>query len=156
VVNKHLGVEDAGSRVDNADSLVECLDLVDVTSLAVYNGNQVQSELLWVKIGGEAVRETLLLACGDQSVISSDSQIAHNRHERIGSFWQWLHARQCTRNEGHRHGLSFIIDEVDNGFVRVTIYDLHTENLSCWELCRDRDGDTRWRRRVCNLLFGLR
>ncbi len=75
----HLGVEDASSWLDDADSLVESLDLVDVTSLARDNGDQVETEINWVQVGSEGVGKSPLCASWNLDIVSGSSQVANNR-----------------------------------------------------------------------------
>lgn len=51
----HLGVEDAGGRLDNADSLVVGLKGVESILAVPDNGGKVELEVLGVHLGLEAV-----------------------------------------------------------------------------------------------------
>lgn len=51
--NAHLWVEDRSSWLNHRDCLIVGLNLVDISSLAVDNSEQAQSEILGVHVGGE-------------------------------------------------------------------------------------------------------
>lgn len=76
--NSHLRVKETGRGFDDADSSVVGADLVDGTSLGCNESNQIQAELLWVKIGGKRVRDHLVLASANLNLISNIGQIADN------------------------------------------------------------------------------
>lgn len=61
--NLQLRVEDAGIGFDNGDGTVEGRKREEGV-LRANNGGQVQSEILWVHVGGEAEGQALLLSRG--------------------------------------------------------------------------------------------
>jgi hypothetical protein len=74
----HLRIEDASILLNDADSLVEGWDSVVVTINVTQDGSQVQSQLLWVKLGCEGVDQVLLLASWDLDIVSCCRQVADN------------------------------------------------------------------------------
>jgi hypothetical protein len=85
-----LGVKDAGSSLDNADSLVVSLNLVDIARLARDDGDQVQPEILGVEVGGERVGKSLLLASWDLDIVAGSGDIADNSCAGVKSRCDWL------------------------------------------------------------------
>lgn len=85
-----MGIEDAGGGLNDGDSLVISLDLVDVTGLARYNSDQVEAELNWVQVIDESVWESGLLASWDQDVIAGGSQVADDSCAWRSICRQWL------------------------------------------------------------------
>jgi hypothetical protein len=71
-----LRIEDTSILLNNADSLIEGRDSVVGAVDVAQNGGQVQSQLLWVKLGCEGVDQVLLLASWDLDVISCCRQVA--------------------------------------------------------------------------------
>lgn len=72
----HLRIEDASILLNNADSLIEGRDSVVGAVDVAQNGGQVQSQLLWVKLGCEGVDQVLLLASWDLDIVSCCRQVA--------------------------------------------------------------------------------
>lgn len=64
-----MRIEDASILLNDADSLIEGLDSVVVTVDVTQDGSQVQSQLLWVKLGCEDVGQALLLASWDLDIV---------------------------------------------------------------------------------------
>ncbi len=52
--NIHLRIEKASGGINNADSLIVSLNLIDHTSLTSYYCDNIESQVLGVKISGEA------------------------------------------------------------------------------------------------------
>ncbi len=150
-----MGVKDAGSSLNYADSLVVSLDLVDIACLARDNGNQVQTEILWVEVGGERVREGLLLASWDLDIVASSGDIADNGSAGMESRCDWLQRGQRASNECYLDGLRFIVREAEHGLCRVPIDELDAKYLSIGEGCRDGGGKVGGCGRRFELFFDL-
>lgn len=71
----HLGIKNAGCRLDNADGLVVGLELIDI-ALAGENGDDLEAQLLRVHVGGEEVRHALGAAGGNLHAILGAREIA--------------------------------------------------------------------------------
>lgn len=139
----HLGVKDAGSSLDNTDSLIVCLDLVHVARLAGDHGNQIQTEILGVEICGEGVGKCLLLASRDLDIIAGGSDIADNGSAGMNARCQWLQRGQRAPNQSYLDGFRLVVCEVQHSLCRVPIDQLDPENLSIWEGSSDEYSKVR-------------
>ena len=74
----HLRIEDASILLNDTDRLVEGWDSIVVTVDVTQDGSQVQSQLLWVKLGCEGVDQVLLLASWDLDIVSGCRQVAND------------------------------------------------------------------------------
>lgn len=135
-----MRVEEAGSSLNHADSLIISLNLVHVTCLARDNGNQVQTEILWVEIGGESVRKSLLLASRDLNIVTSSGDIADNGSTGMCARCQWLQSGQRAANESYLDRFRLIVREIQDSLCGMPIDELDAEDLSIGERCGDRDG----------------
>jgi hypothetical protein len=79
-----LGIEDASGSLNNADSLVGNLDLIDVASLRANDSAQSETEVLGVHVQNEGERQRLSLASGDDGIVSDSAQVADNASRRVG------------------------------------------------------------------------
>jgi hypothetical protein len=136
----HLRIKEAGSCLNNANSLVESLNLVNCTVGVGNNGDQLETEILWVEVDLERKRKSELLAGRDLSLISCSRQISNNARTGMGSSFQWLQSRQCAPNNSYPYRLLFVIDEIQKCFCRVTVDELHTEDFGAGEVSRGRDS----------------
>ncbi len=134
-----MRIKQAGSGLNDADSSIVSLDLIDGTSGAGNNRNQVEAKILWVEIGGEAERETLLLASRDFNIVSSRRQVADNRIGRMGSLWQLQERCQCAANNGHLNWLCLAVFEIQYCLGRVPVDQLDAKDFGGGEGCGDRD-----------------
>ncbi len=150
-----MGVKDTSSSLDNAHSLVVSLDLVDIARLARDDGNQVQTEILRMEIGGERVRKSLLLASRDLNIVTSSGDIADNGSTGVYARCQWLQRGQRAPDESYLDGFSLIVREIQNGLCRVPIDELDAEDLSIGEGCGDRDCKVGRCGRSLELFFDL-
>jgi hypothetical protein len=151
----HLRIKEAGSCLDNANSLVESLNLVNRTVGVGNNGDQLETEILWVEVDLESKRKSKLLASRDLSLISCSRQISNNARTGMGSICQWLQSRQCASNNSYPYGLLFFIDEIQKRFCRVTVDELDAEDFGAGEGSRDCDGKIGWHGRTLELFFDL-
>ena len=150
-----MGVKDAGSSLDNADSLVVGLDLVHIPCLAREDGNQVQTEILRVEIRGEGVWEGLLLASWDLNIVTSRRDVADNGSAGMNARCKWLQRGQRAPNQSYLHRFRFIVCEAQYSLCRVSIDQLDAEDLSIWEGRSNRDGKIRGCTRSLELFFDL-
>jgi hypothetical protein len=136
----HLRIKEAGSCFNNANSLVESLNLVNCTVGVGNNGDQLETEILWVEVDLESKRKSELLAGRDLSLISCSRQISNNARTGMGSSCQWLQSRQCASNNGYSYWLLFFIDEIQKCFCRVTVNELHTEDFGAGDWMTREDS----------------
>ena len=135
-----MRIENAGGWLNNSDSLVVSLNLVDVTGLAGDHGDQVKTELDWVQVVDKGVWKSGLLAGRNQYIVSGGSEVADHSCAGRGINRQWLECREKSANEGDGDWIGFAVGEVKNSFGRVAIDELDTENLRVGERGRDREG----------------
>ena len=140
-VDVHLRIKEASRSLNNANSLIESLYLINRTSLTSHNRNDVESQILGVEIGCEAEWQCLLLASRNLNVISRMSQVADNGGGRVSARRQWLESGQCASDDCDVDGLGLIVREIEQCLCRVPIYKLHTKDLGLWK--RGRDGDSK-------------
>lgn len=69
-VDVHLRIKKAECSLDNRYGLIERLDLIQGTCLARNDSHEVESQILWVQIGREAIRQALLLSSRNLDIIS--------------------------------------------------------------------------------------
>lgn len=139
----HLRIEEAGGSLDNTDGLVVDLLGEDCTLYIREHGSQVESQVLGVHLGCEAVGQSLLLASWDRDVVACGSQIADNlRWNRSAWNTDGGHERAANKEEVDRAGL--MVGNGQNGLSRVSVDELHTKHFGVWERCGDLDGDV-WR-----------
>ena len=136
-----MGIEEAGSCLNNTDSLIVSLDLVDIARLARHNRDQVETELLGVQVGREGEWQALLLARWNLHIITSRRDIADNSSAGMGIEWQWLQSGQRAPNDRYLDRLCLIIGEIQQSLCRVSIDKLDAEDLCVGERGGDRDGE---------------
>lgn len=129
----HLGVKEAGRGLDNANSLIVDGDGEEVVLAVLQDGNQLEAEVAGMKLGGEAVRNGLLLASGDLNHVALGSQVAHN----LALATDLLN--QGASNHGDADGGRFIVGDGEPGLGSVAVDELHTKDLGLGE--GDGDGD---------------
>ena len=124
-----MRIEDASILLNDADSLIEGLDSVVGTVNVTQDGSQVQSQLLWVKLGYEIVGQALLLASWDLDIVSCCRQIANDaRALRIK-----VCSPEAAANEVDSYGFGLFVGERKEGLCRLAIDEFDAEDLSAWE-----------------------
>lgn len=124
-----MRIEDASILLNDADSLIEGLDSVVGTVDVTQDGSQVQSQLLWVKLGYEIVGQALLLASWDLDIVSCCRQVANDaRALRIE-----VCSPEAAANEVDSYGFGLFVGEGKEGLCRLAIDELDAEDLSAWE-----------------------
>lgn len=122
LVDSHLRVEDAGLRFHHAHSAIEGLNGEELALAVRQNGGQVQTEVLGVHLSGEAVADALLLTRGDLDAIARGSQVTDN----LALF---IETPQAASDEVHGDGIGLVVREIDQRLGRVTVDELHAEDL---------------------------
>ena len=140
-INIHLRVKDASCSLNNTNSLIESLDLINRTCLTGHNGNDVESQVLGVEISCEAERQSLLLASWNLNIISGMGQVADDGCGRVNTRCQWLQGRQCPPNDCDVNWLGLVVGEIKERLCRVPIYEFHAKDFRLREGGRDRDGE---------------
>jgi len=135
--NLHLRVEDTGIWFDDGYSAVEGRE-GEESILGADDGSQVQSQVLWVHVGGEAERQALLLARRDFNGILVGCQVANNarRRSRVG-------CPQTATNELDGYGVRLFIGKGQNRLGLLAIDQLDAKDLSIGEASFDSDSDCR-------------
>lgn len=124
----HLGVEDASLGLHHAHSAIEGLDGEKLALAVRQDGSDVQTEILGVHLGREAVADALLGIGRDLDAVTSGSQVTD-------CLALLLHSPQATTNEVHGDRVGLVIGESDERLGRVTVNELHTEDLRRGEGC---------------------
>jgi hypothetical protein len=124
-----LRIEDASILLNDADSLIEGLNSVVGTVDVTQDGSQVQSQLLWVKLGCEGVGQAVLLASWDLNIVLCCRQVAHDvRALRIE-----VCGPETAANEVDSYGFGLFVGEGKEGLCGLAIDELDAEDLSAWE-----------------------
>jgi hypothetical protein len=89
----HLRIKDTCSSINDSDSLVESLDLVDSSRLVRDHRNQVQSQVRWVQIGREREWQTSLLASWKLNIITCRGDILDDQGAGVCVLRQWVEGR---------------------------------------------------------------
>lgn len=128
----HLGIEDAGGSLNNADGLVVGRDGVE-SILAVEDRDQLEAHVLGVHLGAEAVVDSLRLAGGDLNRVALGSQVA--QHLGLVAAIE----DQRPANNGHADGLGLLVGDVEHSLGSMAVDELDTEDLGLREFGLDRD-----------------
>lgn len=134
-----MGVQKARSSLDDADSRIESLDLVDSSGIAGNNSYNLEAKVGWVEISSEGVWYTLLFASSNGQPVFSARQIADNPRVCGSSLGHLVQGHQGTSNNGNLNSFLLIVGEVEHRTCRVTIDDLDAKDFSVRELGVDRD-----------------
>ena len=131
----HLGVEDAGIRLHDANGAIVGKNRKQAALAVRNNGRKSHLEILGVHLGGEAIADCLLLASGNFDSITSSSQVADNLGLIIGF-------PKATADKVHRDRVRLIIGDGDQRLGRVTVDKLDTEDLGSRERGLGRDSQS--------------
>lgn len=144
----HLGVEDAGLRLHHAHSAIEGLDGEEVALAVRHDGRDVQTDIHWVHLGREAVADALLRLRGDLDTVTGGGQVAN-------ILALLVETPQAATHEVDGNRVGLIIGESDQRLGRVTVDELHTEDLGGRErgLCRDGKTESLSLRNLLGILY---
>jgi hypothetical protein len=125
-----LGVEDAGIRLNDTDSLIVRLNSEELTIAIAQNCSEVQPQVLGVKLRGKAVAETLLATSRNLDIVASSSQVAENTgiSLRIG-----ICAPETATNEVDSNGACLVVRIGEKGLGWAAIDKLDAKYLSSRE-----------------------
>ena len=128
----HLGIEERGRSLDDRHSLVEDLFGKDFTRGALDNSGKVESQVLGVHLGREAVGERLLLASGDGEVVAGRRQVAED-NRRGRSAWSTNGSEERTADKEEVDGLGLLVGDVEDGLSGMAVDKLDSEDLAVRE-----------------------
>lgn len=131
--NIHLRIEDASGCLDDADSLVVGRKGVESVLLVLDNSYELQTNILGVHLGGEAVGQGLLLAAGDLQAIARAGEVT----EDLSLSARLLDER--TTNNGDRDGLGLLVVNGKTGLGGVAVDQLDAKDLGLREAGGDSD-----------------
>jgi hypothetical protein len=117
-----LGVEDASLGLHDAHGAIEGLNGEKLALTVRQNGGNVQTNILGVHLGREAVGDGLLRAGRDLNAIASGSQVADD-------LAVLLKVPQAASEEVHGDGACFVVGDGDQRFGRTTIDELDAKDL---------------------------
>ena len=129
----HLGVEEAGGRLNDADGLIVDRDGVEGALGILQDGDELQTQILGVQLGAERVGHRLLGAGRDLNRVALRSEVADDLR-LAGGFLD----ERATDN-GDANGSGLVVCDGETGLGGVAIDELHAKDLRLRE--RDRDGD---------------
>lgn len=128
----HLRVEDAGRRLNNANRLVICRKGIEGILVVLDNGNELETHILGVHLGGEGVRDGFGLAGGDLGGVAGSGQVAQD--DRLRTI-----LNQGAANDRDTDGLRLLVGDGEDSLSLVAIDQLDAEDLGLRE--RGADGD---------------
>ena len=117
-----MRIEDAGLGFHYAHRAIEGLDGEKVTLTVRKNGSDVQTKVLRMHFGSEAVANALLLASRNLDAITGGSQVAD--HLAI-----LLKIPEATAKEIHSDRVRLVVSKGDQRLGWVTVDELHTKDL---------------------------
>lgn len=149
----HLWVEEASWSFNNADSLIESLDLEEVSSSIVHNSSYVKAKILWVKFGSERVWEAQLLSRSNVNIVAGAREVANDTGRGWQTLWELIQSRQVSSNDGESDRFRLAVGKFEKSLGRMVVDKLHTENLGLWECSYNIDIQVggNW---VFEVLFG--
>jgi len=118
----HLGVEDASLGLHNAHGAIEGLNGEKLALTVRQNGGNVQTKILGVHFGGEAIRDSLLLASGNLNTIAGGSQVANN-------LALLLQVPKATSKEVDSDWVRLVVDDRNQSLSWTTIDELNAKDL---------------------------
>ena len=119
----HLWVKDAGGGLDDGDGLVVGGNGEEVVLLVLDHGDELQTEVLGVHLGGEAIGQRLLLAGGDLQAIALAGEVAQD----LSLVALVLDQRAADNGDGD--GLGLLVVDGQAGLGRVAVDQLDAEDL---------------------------
>lgn len=134
-----MWVQKASWSFDNADSLVESLNLEDITRSIVHDGSNVKTKVLWVKLSSELVWEAQFLSSSNLDVITSAGEITDDTSRGWSTLRESIQSSQVCTNDSESYGFGLIVGEFKKSLGRVVVDELHTKNLRLWEGGEDLD-----------------
>lgn len=141
----HLWIKEASWWLDNADSLIVGLDLIDVPLAIRNNRDKLQSQILRLHVRCEGVWQALPCAGWDLRSILDSRQVPDDGSRGMNACWEILQGRKRAPNDRDGDWLGLIVRDIDDGLCRVSIDQLDAEDLCRWEDGGDRDGEV-WSR----------
>jgi len=136
----HLRVEDGGRRINNTGRTTVGLHLIDLASGSVGDdsrkdevdvlGHHVEDKLVW---------QLVLLAGGHLDTVPDGRQVAYDRGVVRRILGQRLGGLEDATNKGHVNGDIFVVCDLDDGFGRPPVDQLHAEDVGIREGRVDAD-----------------
>ena len=133
--NVHLGVEDAGRRLNDAGGAAVGLDLEDLALAIADNSEKIKLDILRLHVEKELEGKVLRLSSRDADIVAHSGQIAEDASHGRSIFGQGLSGRQHPSNEGNGNRLVIEVLHLDNGLGSAAIDKLHAEDVRVGE-CR--------------------
>jgi len=131
----HLGVENADGRLHDRDRLVEGRDGEESLLGVLEHGHELQTQVLRVHLGGEGVRDGLLLAAGNGQAVALAGQVAQDAG--VGA----RVLEQGAADERHGDGGGLLVLEGEAGLGGMAVDQLDAEDLRLGPAGRDGDLD---------------
>lgn len=132
-----LRIKKAGRSLNDADSLIESLDLVDRSSLRRDLCDNVEAKILWVHIFLEGIGELLGRAGRNRDAIFGARQVLYNSSAEGASLGQSLQSREEALDAIYNDGNILVVFEFEESLGRTFIDQLDAEDLSFRECSRD-------------------
>lgn len=131
--NIHLRVKNAGGSLNNADSLVVDGDGVEGFLRVLEHSYQLETHILGVHLGAEAVRDGLLLAGRNVERVALGGEILQDARFIAGVL------EQRAADDGDADGLGLFIGDGQARLGGVAIDELHAEDLGLRKAGRHGD-----------------
>lgn len=130
----HLGVKQAGGRLDDARGAAVGLDLEDLVGGRVGdNGDQLHDDILRHHVEDELEGELVLLAGGDRDVVPDGRQVADDGGGGRGVIGQRLGRLERATNKGHVNWRVLMVGNLDQCLGDTAVDDLDAEDVGIGE-----------------------
>lgn len=112
--NVHLGVKDAGRRLDDAGEAVVGLNLEDLALGVGEDGEEVDEDILGLHVDHEGEGQGLGLAGGDFDIVADGRQVAEDAGAQGRVLGQRLGGGQHAADEGQLDGALLVVLHLDD------------------------------------------
>lgn len=122
--NVHLGVKNAGRRLDNAGQAAVSFDLEGAVLLVTNNGDEVENNILRLHVESERERQGAGLAGSNIDIIAQGRQVAEDAGRGGSILGQWLRGREHAADKDEIDGTLLMVGDLDDRPGRVAVHEL--------------------------------
>jgi len=133
----HLGIKDAGGRIDNVNQTIVGLDLEDTVVLVGDDTNDLEPGLLGMHVKDKGEGQRLLLAGSDGGVVTDSAQVAKDCIVGGGVGLELFCVEELAAHKGDNDGRLLIVGDVDDSLGGTAVDELDTKDVRLGESCDD-------------------
>lgn len=133
----HLGVKDAGGRINNINQTIVGLDLEDTVVLVGDDTNDLEPGLLGMHVEDEGEGQRLLLTGSDGGIVAHSAQVAKDGIVGGGAGLELSCMEKLAAHEGDGDGRLLIVGDVNDSFGGTAVDELDTKDVRLGEGCDD-------------------